>query len=289
MWQTPDGVKPIDDDFKCGMFSILASQFRIDCQQAMALTFTVGLLLLGTLAISVLLMIRRQYHVKMMETEMRMRELGLVDPMSVLTLDEWEIERENIVMNRKLGEGAFGMVYGGEWCDDHRNWVAVAVKTLKAGSTVDEKIDFLSEAEMMKRFSHKNIVRLLGVCTKCEPIYTVMEFMLYGDLKTYLLARRHLVTDRNRDEFDEVSNRRLTSMAADVASGLTYLSQNKYVHRDVACRNCLVNSDKNVKLADFGMTRPISDSQYYRFSRKGGRPHSPIFVELICDLKACCL
>ena len=59
-------------------------------------------------------------------------------------------------------------------------------------------------------------------------------------------------------------------MAADVASGLAYLSENKYVHRDIACRNCLVNSDKNVKLADFGMTRPISDnSQYYRFSRKG--------------------
>ena len=55
---------------------------------------------------------------------------------------------------------------------------------MKEGSTVDEKIDFLSEAEMMKRFEHKNIVRLVGVCTRQEPIYTIMEFMLYGDLKT---------------------------------------------------------------------------------------------------------
>ena len=62
--------------------------------------------------------------------------------------------------------------------------VAVAVKTLKIGSSVDEKIDFLSEAEIMKRFDHKNIVKLLGVCTRTEPVYTVMEFMLYGDLKT---------------------------------------------------------------------------------------------------------
>lgn len=58
--------------------------------------------------------------------------------------------------------------------------VAVAVKTLKVGSTVEEKLDFLSEAEMMKRFNHKNIVRLLGVCTRNEPVYTVMEFILYG-------------------------------------------------------------------------------------------------------------
>ena len=60
----------------------------------------------------------------------------------------------------------------------------MAVKTMKEGSTVDEKIDFLSEAEMMKRFDHRNIVKLLGVCTRNEPVYMVMEFMLYGDLKT---------------------------------------------------------------------------------------------------------
>ena len=63
------------------------------------------------------------------------------------------------------------------------------MKTLKTGSTVEEKIDFLSEADMMKRFDHRNVVKLLGVCTRNEPVYTVMEFMLYGDLKTYLLAR----------------------------------------------------------------------------------------------------
>ena len=41
-------------------------------------------------------------------------------------------------------------------------------------------------------------MKLLGVCTNHEPVYTVMEYMLYGDLKTYLLARRHLVNERNR-------------------------------------------------------------------------------------------
>ena len=96
------------------------------------------------------------------------------------------------------------MVYGGEAFFDDRGWVclhlnsaltnsflfqvAVAVKTLKAGSSVEEKIDFLSEADMMKRFEHKNIVKLLGVCTRNEPVYTVMEYMLYGDLKTCVLC-----------------------------------------------------------------------------------------------------
>ena len=67
--------------------------------------------------------------------------------------------------------------------------VAVAVKTLKVGSTVEEKLDFLSEAEMMKRFNHKNIVRLLGVCTRTEPVYTVMEFILYGRILIPIILR----------------------------------------------------------------------------------------------------
>ena len=34
-------------------------------------------------------------------------------------------------------------------------------------------------------------------------------------------------------------------------------------------RNCLVNSSRTVKLADFGMSRPMFESDYYRFSKKG--------------------
>ena len=91
--------------------------------------------------------------------------------------------------------------------------------------------DFLSEAEMMKRFSHKNIVKLLGVCTRNEPVYTVMEFILYGDLKTYLLARRHLAYEKSREDSDEISGHRLTSITLDVARALSYLAELKYVHR----------------------------------------------------------
>ena len=34
-------------------------------------------------------------------------------------------------------------------------------------------------------------------------------------------------------------------------------------------RNCLVNSSRTVKLADFGMTRPMYEHDYYRFNKKG--------------------
>jgi hypothetical protein len=41
------------------------------------------------------------------------------------------------------------------------------------------------------------------------------------------------------------------------------------VDRDVASRNCLVNASRVVKLGDFGMTRPMYENDYYKFSRKG--------------------
>ena len=77
------------------------------------------------------------------------------------------------------------------------------------------------------------------------------------------------MNERNREELDEVSNKRLTNMAYDIAAGLAFLAEQKYVHRDMACRNCLVNAGRSVKLADFGMTRPMFESDYYRFSRRG--------------------
>ena len=39
-------------------------------------------------------------------------------------------------------------------------------------------------------------------------------------------------------------------------------------------RNCLVNSSRTVKLADFGMTRPMYEHDYYRFNKKGVKVHA---------------
>ncbi|KAH8251478.1 hypothetical protein KR038_003816, partial [Drosophila bunnanda] len=139
----------------------------------------------------------------------------------------------------------------------------------------EDRIDFLAEAEAMKKFDHKNVIKLLGVCLQSEPIYTIMEFMLFGDLKTYLLARRNMVNDKVPDDCD-ISAKFLTLYAMDVAKGLAYLAQQKYVHRDIACRNCLINSYRVVKIADFGMARPTFESDYYKYNRKSVRKLFPV-------------
>lgn len=273
-WFTENNRVPDDgsmDLSKCKVLSGFAEFLNVECQMAIVvLNLIIGFFLIVLLLV-VVLWIKKRYEKKMQLTQKYMKSLGLDMTCNLNDLDKWEIPRESVVINRKLGEGAFGTVYGGEAKFPDQGWLAVAVKTLKVGSTTEEKLDFLSEAEVMKRFDHKNIVKLLGVCTKTEPVYTVMEFMLYGDLKNFLLARRHLVNEKY-EESDEISSKKLTSMALDVARGLSYLADLKYVHRDVASRNCLVNAQRMVKLADFGMTRLMTENDYYKFNRKGMLP-----------------
>ena len=71
-----------------------------------------------------------------------MEELGLMEQSPVLHLDEWEIPRKNIVLNRRLGEGAFGAVCGGEVIGlrSEGECVRVTVKSQKISSLPEVKV-----------------------------------------------------------------------------------------------------------------------------------------------------
>ncbi|KAH9515724.1 hypothetical protein Btru_011828 [Bulinus truncatus] len=257
------------------MIESFRAQLGVSCTSAVII-MTV-FIFFGFIIIAIIIPIAMKYRCdaklkKFKATHERIKELGLLKKefYPILSVDDWEIPRKDIVLNRVLGEGAFGTVMGGEF-KKGRDWVAVAVKTLKLDHSLEEKLDFFREVDMMKSFKHENIVLLMGVCTRKEPMYAVMEFLLHGDLKTYLLSRRNLV-GQGVKEADDVKAERLTQMAIDVAKGLNFLHSLKYIHRDIACRNCLVHANKTVKISDFGMTRHVSSTDYYRFSRKAMLP-----------------
>lgn len=274
IWLTENGQKPDDGTLpsSCALEGF-ANFLNVECYEAVIYLNIIIFSLLCLIVLVVLIIMKKRYE-KREELIAYMKSLGidLVKGCKFADLDKWEVPRECIILNRKIGEGAFGKVYGGEANIGGKGWVAVAVKSLKVGSTNEEQLDFLFEAEIMKRFSHKNIIELLGVCTNNEPVLVIMEFMLYGDLKTFLLARRHLVNSKHVEVSEEISSKKLTSMALDVARGLSYLAELKYVHRDLASRNCLVNANRVVKIGDFGMTRSMFDNDYYKFHRKGKLP-----------------
>jgi len=66
---------------------------------------------------------------------------------------------------------------------------------LSDNATPDQMSDFLEEITLMKAVgSHKNIVSLIGCCTKSTPNFLIVEFAAKGDLLSYLRERRKKVS-----------------------------------------------------------------------------------------------
>ncbi|KAE8632427.1 hypothetical protein XENTR_v10001545 [Xenopus tropicalis] len=187
--------------------------------------------------------------------------------------DEWEVPRDKISLLRELGQGSFGMVYEGIAKDIIKGEpeVRVAVKTVNESASLRERIEFLNEASVMKAFSCHHVVRLLGVVSKGQPTLVIMELMTHGDLKSYLRSLRP--DAENNPGRPAPTLKEMIQMAAEISDGMAYLNAKKFVHRDLAARNCMVAEDYTVKIGDFGMTRDIYETDYYR---KGGKGLLPV-------------
>jgi insulin receptor len=142
--------------------------------------------------------------------------------------------------------------------------VRCAIKTVNESATDKERISFLNEASVMKQFDTSHVVHLLGVVSQGQPIFVIMELMANGDLKGYLRSHRPEYDNGTEPPPQPPTLRRILQMAIEIADGMAYLAAKKFVHRDLAARNCMVAEDLTVKIGDFGMTRDIYETDYYR-------------------------
>ncbi|XP_074992141.1 BDNF/NT-3 growth factors receptor-like [Calonectris borealis] len=185
------------------------------------------------------------------------------------------IKCHNIVLKRELGEGAFGKVFLAECYNlcPEQDKILVAVKTLKDASDNARK-DFHHEAELMTNLQHEHIVKFYGVCAKGDPLIMVFEYMKNGDLNKFLRAHGPdavLMAEGNRPA--ELTQSQMLHIAQQIAAGMVYLASQHFMHQDLATRNCLVGKNLLVKIGDFGMSRDVYSTDYYRV---GGHTMLPI-------------
>ena len=155
----------------------------------------------------------------------------------------WELGHDSIMIEKKLGEGAFGEVYKGEMYLDQNLKIPVAIKTLRdIEATKSERQEFLKEARLMRQLRHKHIVSLYGVCAQEQPMMIIMELAPGGSLLNHLREKGHSISLSEHVRY-----------CVDSAKGMRYLEKNKVIHRDVAARNCLLGDKKDVKVSDFGL------------------------------------
>ena len=186
-----------------------------------------------------------------------------------------QISRQKIVEIRNLGVGRFGKVVLAATVgvslkdlklgtnDDRNRSILVAIKKLREDADSHLKDMFEQEIKFMTRLKNANVVRLLGVCKGAES-FLMMEYMENGDLHEFL-QKQKLVSDSLPGlQKGEITPLIQLYMAVQIASGMRYLASMKFVHRDLAARNCLVGRDFVVKISDFGMSRKLYDSVYYR-------------------------
>ncbi|XP_022657021.1 tyrosine-protein kinase transmembrane receptor Ror-like isoform X3 [Varroa destructor] len=199
-----------------------------------------------------------------------------------------EFPLSSIKFIEELGEGAFGKVYRGsiigyDWLATQQPTVfnnrflngtpngelPVAVKTLKENASQKVQDDFHREAGLMADLHHPNIVCLVGVVTRQEPMCLLFEYMEHGDLHEYLIAHSPTRADSINQTLEFAD---FLHICRQIAAGMEFLAAHHYVHRDLAARNVLVGENTTVKISDFGLSRDIYSSDYYRVQAKSLLP-----------------
>ncbi|KAB5563830.1 hypothetical protein DKX38_003884 [Salix brachista] len=148
-----------------------------------------------------------------------------------------------------IGSGGYGKVYRGVLPTGE----LVAIKRALQGS-MQGGLEFKTEIELLSRVHHKNVVSLVGFCFERGEHMLIYEFVSNGSLMESLSGKTGIRLDWVR---------RL-KLALGAARGLAYLHElanPPIIHRDIKSSNILLDERLNAKVADFGLSKLMGDSE----------------------------
>lgn len=166
-----------------------------------------------------------------------------------------QTDRSKLTDLKVIGSGVYGKVHLVDQELEDGTTVQRAVKLLRNNRNKSHTGAFVKEFEAMIKVECEQCIRLVGVSVEAKPWLAVLEFMQYGDLLDVLQTLR----EKNFDLFP-TEQLHLTSQ---LAKGMEYITSQRFVHLDLAARNCLLHSNNVVKVADFGLCRPYNEGKDY--------------------------
>ncbi|OQR94718.1 kinase [Thraustotheca clavata] len=165
------------------------------------------------------------------------------EALQLLRLDERLLKKL-----KSVARGAYGEIWKGE---------IVALKCLLPGkSCQDEILLLVDEIKLTNKLESPCIVKTLGAAWRIpSELQMVLEWMDRGDLTNVLKSTKPSITGGDSPNFPWTE--KITTMLA-IADGLTYLHAFDIIHRDLKSHNVLLDSMKETKLADFGVSREVT-------------------------------
>ncbi|KAL7599859.1 serine/threonine-protein kinase STY13 [Lactuca sativa] len=182
--------------------------------------------------------------------------------------EEWEIDLAKLDIRNVIAHGTYGTVYRGVY--DGQD---VAVKVLDwgedglatAAETANLRTSFRQEVAVWHKLDHPNVTKFVGASMGTSDLKiptnntsnaaqnslpsraccVVVEYLPGGTLKKYLI----------RNSRKKLSFKIVVQLALDLSRGLSYLHTKKIVHRDVKTENMLLDLNRTLKIADFGVAR----------------------------------
>ncbi|ESO98472.1 hypothetical protein LOTGIDRAFT_54120, partial [Lottia gigantea] len=151
----------------------------------------------------------------------------------------------------------------------------------------EERRNLLLEIEAMKQLGHhRNLISLIACCSIGKDICLVMDYCPLGDLRNFLRKDRmhnmQLPYPAHKAAA-QIDPSTLLSYARQIVLGMEYLTDKKFVHRDLATRNILLSNEKLLKISDFGLTRDVYLTNMYRPTSSRKLPYKWMPLETIFD------
>ncbi|WCJ44714.1 Protein kinase superfamily protein [Euphorbia peplus] len=180
--------------------------------------------------------------------------------LKMFTLTDLKSATRNFRPDTVLGEGGFGRVFKG-WIDEKtfapsKVGVGIAVAVKKSNPDSSQGLEeWQSEVKFLGKFSHPNLVKLLGYCWEEKQFLLVYEYMQKGSLENHLFRRGA----------EPLSWDIRIKIAIGAAQGLAFLhtSEKSVIYRDFKTSNILLDGEYNARLSDFGLAKlgpPNGDS-----------------------------